>query len=85
LNNIQNETFYVVGGIKAPTVTAGGRGFIVEGSDEFVGISAALGRSCDIQHNKCANIANSQAGRSSGLTVNQCDQQNNTCHAAAQQ
>ncbi|KAL9711035.1 hypothetical protein Ac2012v2_005575 [Leucoagaricus gongylophorus] len=68
----------------APAVTAGGRGFIVEGSDQFLNIGAALGRSCDIQHNKCADFANSQAGRSTGLTVGQCDQQNTACHAAIQ-
>ncbi|KAF5360530.1 hypothetical protein D9756_004744 [Leucocoprinus leucothites] len=71
-----------LGGATAPPVTAGGKGFIVNGS-EFLNIGAALGRSCDVQHNQCANVANSQAGRSSGLTVGQCDQQNNACRAAA--
>jgi len=74
----------LVGDKTAPAVTAGGRGFIVEGSDQFLNIGAALGRSCDIQHNKCADFANSQAGRSTGLTVGQCDQQNTACHAAIQ-
>ncbi|KXN88228.1 hypothetical protein AN958_07687 [Leucoagaricus sp. SymC.cos] len=81
--NLQTFTG-ALGGATAPAVKAGGKGFIVEGSDEFKNIGAALQRSCDIQHNQCANIANSQAGRSSGLTVNQCDQQNNACRAAAQ-
>ncbi|XP_006462725.1 hypothetical protein AGABI2DRAFT_186603 [Agaricus bisporus var. bisporus H97] len=80
--NLQTFTG-ALGGISPPTVTAGGRGFIVQDSDEFTNISAALGRSCDIQHNKCANLANSATGRNSGLTVGQCDQQDTTCRAAA--
>jgi hypothetical protein len=73
-----------VGGATAPAVTAGGKGFIVEGSDQFQNVGAALGRSCDIQHNKCADIANSAAGKSSGLSVGQCDQQDSECRAATQ-
>ncbi|KAF8908899.1 hypothetical protein CPB84DRAFT_1843261 [Gymnopilus junonius] len=70
-------------GAAAPPVTAGGRGFVVTGeSDSFLNLSAAVGRSCDVQHNQCANIANSAAGRSSGLTVGQCDQQDTQCRAA---
>jgi len=72
-----------VGGAAAPAVTVGGRGFLVEGSDSFLNQAAAIGRSCDIQHNACADIANSAAGRAQGLTVGQCDQQNNQCKAAA--
>lgn len=72
----------LVGGAAAPAVTAGGRGFVVSGSDDFLNVAAALGRSCDIQHNACANVANSAAGRASGLTVGQCDTQNTACHAA---
>ncbi|KAF5382415.1 hypothetical protein D9615_002974 [Tricholomella constricta] len=79
--NLQKFTG-ALGGQAAPTVTAGGRGFNVEGSDSFLNVGAALGRSCDIQHNKCANVANSAAGRSSGLTVGQCDQQTNQCRSA---
>ncbi|KAF8895445.1 hypothetical protein BD779DRAFT_1499601, partial [Infundibulicybe gibba] len=71
-----------LGGAAAPAVTVGGRGFQVSGSDSFLNQSAAIGRSCDIQHNQCANIANS--GKSSGLSVAQCDQQNTQCRAAAQ-
>ncbi|UKZ54237.1 hypothetical protein TrVGV298_008044 [Trichoderma virens] len=41
---------------------------------------SALGRSCDIQHNACADAANS--GKLSG-GVGQCDDQNNQCKAAA--
>lgn len=71
-----------LGGSLPPAVTAGGRGFVVAGSDDFLNIGAALQRSCDIQHNACANSANSAAGRSSGLTVSQCDQQDTQCTAA---
>jgi hypothetical protein len=70
-----------VGGIAPPPITAGGRGFVVENSD-FLNIEAAQGRSCDIQHNQCADLANSADGRSSGLTVSQCDQQVQSCRAA---
>ncbi|KAG6836103.1 hypothetical protein H0H93_011330 [Arthromyces matolae] len=72
----------IVGGQAAPAVQVGGRGFVVSGSDDFLNVAAALGRSCDIQHNLCANVANSASGRSSGLTVGQCDSQNNDCHTA---
>ncbi|KAF9013488.1 hypothetical protein BDQ17DRAFT_1271190 [Cyathus striatus] len=71
-----------LGGQTAPAVTTGARGFQVEGSDSFLNEAAAVGRSCDIQHNKCANFANSAAGRSAGLTVSQCDQQDTQCRAA---
>lgn len=81
-NNVQKFTG-ALGGIKAPTVTPGGRGFQVEGNDSFLNQSAALGRSCDVQHNQCANLANSAAGRSAGLTVGQCDQQNNSCRSSS--
>ncbi|KAI0030432.1 hypothetical protein K488DRAFT_54284, partial [Vararia minispora EC-137] len=69
-------------GITAPAVTetaGAARPFTVEGSDTFVGLNAALGRSCDIQHNQCANAANSGSGTAS---VGNCDNQNNQCHAA---
>jgi len=79
--NLQKFTG-ALGGQTAPAVTPGGRGFEVEGSDDFLNVGAALGRSCDIQHNKCANVANSAAGRASGISVGQCDQQNNECRAA---
>ncbi|GLB38483.1 hypothetical protein LshimejAT787_0503480 [Lyophyllum shimeji] len=79
--NLQKFTG-ALGGQAAPAVTAGGRGFVVAGSDDFLNAGAALGRSCDIQHNKCANVANSDAGKSAGLTVAQCDQQNAQCRAA---
>ncbi|KAL0580995.1 hypothetical protein V5O48_000989 [Marasmius crinis-equi] len=74
------QTFTGALGGTAPAVTPGGRGFQVEGSDDFLNVGAALGRSCDIQHNQCANAANSGGG----FSVGDCDQQNNDCRAAAQ-
>jgi len=80
--NLQKFTG-ALGGAAAPPVTAGGRGFVVSGeSDSFLNLSAAVGRSCDVQHNQCADIANSAAGKASGLTVGQCDQQDTQCRAA---
>ncbi len=49
------------------------------GSDDFLNVGAALGRSCDIQHNACANAANSGGA----FSVGDCDAQNNDCRAAA--
>ncbi|KAL8283946.1 hypothetical protein RQP46_005059 [Phenoliferia psychrophenolica] len=72
-------TFTGTLGGAAPEVTAGGRGFIVSGSDDFVNSAAALKRSCDIQHNACANAANSGGG----FTVAECDAQDTACTAAA--
>lgn len=74
--NVQTFTG-ALGGISAPAVTSGGKGFIVDGS-EFIEQAGALGRSCDEQHNLCANAANSGAG----FAVGDCDTQNNACHAA---
>lgn len=67
-----------LGGPPPPVISsAGERPFSVKG-DTFVGSGAALGRSCDVQHNACANAANS--GQLSG-GVSACDQQNNECHS----
>ncbi|KAH8911889.1 hypothetical protein BR93DRAFT_963105 [Coniochaeta sp. PMI_546] len=75
--NIQSFTGSL-GGPPPPVISsAGKRPFSVKG-DTFVGSGAALGRSCDVQHNACANAANS--GQLSG-GVSVCDQQNNDCHA----
>jgi hypothetical protein len=75
--NVQTFTG-ALGGIAAPPVTAGGsKGFVVDGS-EFIQEAGALGRSCDVQHNLCANAANSGGG----FSVSDCDTQNNACHAA---
>ncbi|KAK0487447.1 hypothetical protein IW261DRAFT_1447904 [Armillaria novae-zelandiae] len=77
--NLQTFTG-ALGGATAPAVTAGGRGFVVEGSDDFLNVGAALTRSCDIQHNACANAANSG---SAGISVSDCDSQSAQCKAAA--
>jgi len=77
------QTFTGTLGGAAPAVTAGGRGFEVAGegaSESDVGLSAALQRSCSIQHNTCADAAN--AG-SASFTVGDCDTQNTACNAAA--
>lgn len=78
-NNVQTFTGSL-GGPAPPVVSGtGNRPFSVNGNT-FVNIGAALGRSCDIQHNACADAANS--GQLSG-GVGQCDDQNTQCKAAA--
>lgn len=75
--NIQAFTG-TLGGAPPPVISGTGkRPFSVKG-DTFVGSGAALGRSCDVQHNACANAANS--GQLDG-GVSTCDKQNNDCHA----
>lgn len=71
-----------VGGSLPPAVTTGERGFVVAGEtgDSFLNLSAALQRSCSIQHNACADAANS--GAAPGVTVGDCDTQNTQCTAA---
>ncbi|KAJ4249876.1 hypothetical protein NW762_012221 [Fusarium torreyae] len=77
--NVQSFTG-TLGGPAPPVVSsAGDRPFSVNGNT-FTGIGAALGRSCDIQHNACANAANS--GELSG-GVAQCETQNAECRDAA--
>lgn len=77
--NVQTFTG-TLGGPPPPVVSTAGaaRPFSVDG-DTFVGSGAAIGRSCDKQHNACANAANS--GKLAG-GVGQCDQQNSQCRAA---
>ncbi|KAJ7175797.1 hypothetical protein C8R46DRAFT_944848 [Mycena filopes] len=74
--NVQTFTG-ALGGLPPP-VTAGGKGFVVNGS-EFIQEAGALGRSCDEQHNACANAAN--AGGAT-FKVADCETQNTACHAA---
>ncbi|KAJ3768021.1 hypothetical protein EV361DRAFT_437938 [Lentinula raphanica] len=70
-----------VGGQLPPAVTTGGRGFVVAGeTGDFLNLSAALQRSCSVQHNACADAANS--GAAAGITVGDCDTQNTQCTAA---
>lgn len=78
-NNVQAFTG-TLGGPPPPVISGtGNRPFSVNG-DTFVTVGAALQRSCSIQHNNCANDANS--GKLSG-GVAQCDTQNSQCTAAA--
>lgn len=68
-----------LGGPPPPVISsAGNRPFSVNG-DTFVGSKAALGRSCDVQHNACASAAN---GGTISAEVQDCDEQNTECHAA---
>ncbi|KAL7917239.1 hypothetical protein ACQKWADRAFT_317476 [Trichoderma austrokoningii] len=77
-NNVQTFTG-TLGGPPPPVTSAtGNRPFSVNG-DTFVTVGAALQRSCSIQHNACANDANS--GKLSG-GVGQCDAQNSQCTAS---
>ncbi|KAH6967986.1 hypothetical protein BKA56DRAFT_622849 [Ilyonectria sp. MPI-CAGE-AT-0026] len=79
-NGTNVQAFTGTLGGPAPPVesSAGDRPFSVNGNT-FVGSGAAIGRSCDIQHNACANAANS--GQLAG-GVGQCDQQATACRAA---
>ncbi|KAH8680130.1 hypothetical protein BGZ61DRAFT_359123 [Ilyonectria robusta] len=76
--NIQAFTGTLGGPAPPVESSAGDRPFSVNGNT-FVGSGAAIGRSCDIQHNACANAANS--GQLAG-GVGQCDQQATACRAA---
>lgn len=76
--NIQAFTGTLGGPAPPVESSTGDRPFSVNGNT-FVGSGAALGRSCDIQHNACADAANS--GQLAG-GVAQCDQQDTDCRAA---
>ncbi|RSM18114.1 hypothetical protein CDV31_003036 [Fusarium ambrosium] len=68
-----------LGGPAPPVVSsAGNRPFAVNGNT-FTGAGAAISRSCDIQHNACANAANS--GELEG-GIAQCETQVDECKAA---
>ncbi|KAH7127737.1 hypothetical protein B0J13DRAFT_141188 [Dactylonectria estremocensis] len=76
--NVQEFTG-TLGGAAPPVVSStGDRPFSVNGNT-FTGSGAAIGRSCDIQHNACANAANS--GQLAG-GVGQCETQVAACRAA---
>lgn len=78
-DNIQSFTG-TLGGPAPPVVSSNAdKPFSVNGNT-FNGASVALGRSCDIQHNACADAANS--GELSG-GVGQCETQLAECRAAA--
>ncbi|KAI4252168.1 MAG: hypothetical protein LQ352_004429 [Teloschistes flavicans] len=77
-SNIQTFTG-TLGGPPPPVLqTSDARPFSVNGNT-FVNAAAALQRSCDIQHNACANAANS--GKMTG-GVGQCETQQKACAAA---
>lgn len=77
--NVQTFTGTLGGAPPAVVSGTGTRPFTVNG-DTFVGEGAALQRSCSVQHNACANAANS--GSLSG-GVSQCETQETACNAAA--
>jgi hypothetical protein len=69
-------------GVAAPAVVDSGdstRPFSVNG-DTFVNKAAAVQRACAIQNNGCANAVNS--GKANGVTVTQCNAQEQACNAA---
>ncbi|CAN8106052.1 unnamed protein product [Discula destructiva] len=76
------QTFTGTLGGDAPVVVNNGnenRPFTVNGNT-FANLNAALGRSCDVQKNACANVANSDD--TSVTSVSECDDQNAECRAA---
>ncbi|KAI0833338.1 hypothetical protein BC628DRAFT_1335111 [Trametes gibbosa] len=80
-SNLQTFTG-ALGGVTAPTVTKNGDGsFQVTGNSSFKDLSSALTRSCDVQHNQCANAANA-SGNKGALTVSACGDQQTQCNAA---
>ncbi|KAG7566855.1 hypothetical protein FFLO_01356 [Filobasidium floriforme] len=74
--NLQKYTG-ALGGIAAPPVTASGNQF-KEGTNTFNFLADALRRSCDDQSNLCGSYANSAAGRAAGVSINQCQSQQQT-------
>lgn len=79
-NNVQTFTGNLGGA--APAVTDSGdakRPFSVNGAT-FVNEGAAIQRSCAVQHNACANAANSGSGN---FSVSDCGTQEDECNAAA--
>ncbi|UQC76628.1 uncharacterized protein CLUP02_18141 [Colletotrichum lupini] len=80
--NVQTFTG-TLGGL-APPVTSdpsADKPFSVNGAT-FLNAGAALQRSCAVQHNACANAANSGSG---DISVSDCDAQEDDCLAASSQ
>lgn len=72
-----------VGGVTADPITQSDstvQPYEVAG-DTFSDYDTAAARSCDNQHNSCADAANSNT--SGNVTVADCDEQNTECKAAA--
>ncbi|KAF8486043.1 hypothetical protein DFH94DRAFT_808518, partial [Russula ochroleuca] len=79
--NLQTFTG-ALGGVTAPTVSALGNGqFQVENNASFKNLQSALQRSCDVQHNKCADAANA-SGNKGDLTVAACGTQQTQCDSS---
>ncbi|KAJ7593140.1 hypothetical protein C8J56DRAFT_1045574 [Mycena floridula] len=82
--NLQTFTG-ALGGVTPPAVTDLGNGqFQVDGNAAFNNEQNALIRSCDVQHNQCANAANA-SGNKGDLTVDACGVQQTACNNAASQ
>ncbi|KAI0714325.1 hypothetical protein C8T65DRAFT_573597 [Cerioporus squamosus] len=80
-DNLQTFTG-ALGGVTPPPVTANADGsFQVQGNASFKDLNNALTRSCDVQHNQCANAANA-SGNKGDLTVAACGDQQTQCDAA---
>ncbi|KAK0446346.1 hypothetical protein EV421DRAFT_272192 [Armillaria borealis] len=80
--NLQTFTG-ALGEVTAPAVTGSSDGqFQVEGNSEFKNVQDALVRSCDVQHNQCADKANA-TGNQGDLTVAACGDQQTQCTANA--
>lgn len=78
-DNVQTFTGDL-GGPPPPVISStGDRPFSVNGNT-FVNIGAALQRSCSIQNNACADASN--AGTLAGVSVAQCNAQEDACNAA---
>ncbi|KAI9812238.1 MAG: hypothetical protein M1832_000470 [Thelocarpon impressellum] len=77
--NVQKFTGSL-GGLPPPVEFTEGaaRPFNVQG-DTFINIATALQRSCDTQHNACADAANA---KKIAASVTQCDAQNTQCKSA---
>ncbi|KAG8976350.1 hypothetical protein FRB90_009228, partial [Tulasnella sp. 427] len=82
--NLQTFT-QALGGILPPAVTKTGSSaqpFCVENNSCFKDLQNALVRSCDVQHNKCANVSNA-AGQNKAFSVEDCATQQTTCNQSA--
>lgn len=79
-SNLQTFTG-ALGGVTPPAVTVAGTQFQVAGNSLFNSLTDALTRSCDVQHNQCADAANA-SGNKGDLTVDACGTQQQQCDAA---
>ncbi|KAG9003705.1 hypothetical protein FRB93_010926 [Tulasnella sp. JGI-2019a] len=70
-----------LGNILPPAVIASGTQFSVTGNASFSSLANALTRSCDVQHNQCANFSNA-AGQNPPFSVGDCATQQTACNAA---